>query len=470
MRVADVITAYDIRGRVPGPLTPEVARALGSAFAQVVVLPEGHREMVLGKDMRESSSELAGAVLEGARSQGVDVTDLGLCSTDALYYASGSRGLPGAMVTASHNPAGYNGIKLCRAGARPVGQESGLGEIRDLAQWLLDRGALHALAAGPPGAVRHADVLPDYAGHLHSLVDLDGIRPLRLVVDAGNAMAGLTVPAVLGIEGLPLAVEPLYFELDGTFPHHDANPLDPANLRDLQDAVVRSGADLGLAFDGDADRVVLVDERGTPVPAGAVAALIATREIARDVSGGRSPGDITVVHGSVVSRAVEEAVAGLGARLVRSPVGHSFVKQRMAAHGAVFGAEHSAHYYFRDFWYADSGLLAALHVLGALGRHEGTLSSLLSPLDRYAASGEINSAVHDVAAATGRVRDWALAHGARELEGDGLLVSSDDDPFWWVSLRASNTESLLRLNVEAQDGETMVRVRDAVLALVRQEA
>ncbi|KUG53820.1 phosphoglucosamine mutase [Serinicoccus chungangensis] len=470
MQVADVITAYDIRGRVPGPLTPEVARALGAAFAQVGVLPEGHREMVLGRDMRESSPALADAILEGARSQGVDVTVLGLCSTDALYYASGSRGRPGAMVTASHNPAGYNGIKLCRAGARPVGQESGLGEVRDLAQWLLDRGDLHTLPAGPAGTVRQADVLPDYAAHLHSLVDLEGIRPLRLVVDAGNAMAGLTVPAVLGIEGLPISVEPLYFELDGTFPHHEANPLDPANLRDLQDAVVRTGADLGLAFDGDADRVVLVDERGVQVPAGAVAALIATREIARDVAAGSSPGDITVVHGSVVSRGLEEAVAGTGAHLVRSPVGHSFVKERMARHGAVFGAEHSAHYYFRDFWYADSGLLAALHVLAALGRHQGTLSALLAPLDPYAASGEINSGVEDVTAATDRVRDWARAHGAREQAGDGLLMSRDDAPFWWVSLRASNTESLLRLNVEAQDGETMVGVRDAVLALVRQEA
>ena len=470
MQVADVITAYDIRGRTPEPLTPEVARVLGAAFAQVVVLPEGHRGAVLGWDMRETSPGLADAFADGLREQGVDATLVGLCSTDALYYASGSRDEPGAMVTASHNPAGYNGIKLCRGGARPVGQESGLGEIRDLAQWLLDRGDLHALPPGPRGTLRHLDVLPDYAAHLHSLVDLEGVRPLRLVVDAGNGMAGLTVPAVLGIEGLPLTVDPLYFDLDGTFPHHDANPLDPANVRDLQEAVVASGADLGLAFDGDADRVVLVDERGRQVPASAVATLIATREVARDVGAGRRPEDITVVHGSVVSRGVLETVDELGVRLVRSPVGHSFVKARMAQHEAVFGAEHSAHYYFRDFWYADSGLLAALHVLAALGRQDGPLSALLAPLDRYAASGEINSRVGDVAAAVARVRRWASDEGAREVGGDGLLVSDEADPFWWVSLRASNTESLLRLNVEAGDGETMGRVRDAVLALVRQEA
>ncbi|PZU50945.1 MAG: phosphomannomutase/phosphoglucomutase, partial [Arsenicicoccus sp.] len=300
------------------------------------------------------------------------------------------------------------------------------------------------------------------------LVDLGGIRPLHVVVDSGNGMAGHTVPAVLTGD-LPLRLDQLYAELDGTFPHHDANPSDPANLRDLQGAVVSAGADLGLAFDGDADRVVVVDERGAVVPASALAALIATRELARERSLGRSSARPTVVHGSIVSRSVLEVVEEMGGRLVRSPVGHSFVKAAMAEHGAVFGAEHSAHYYFRDFWYADSGLLAAMHVLAELGRQDAPLSHLLAPFARYAASGEINSSVGDTGAAVERVRRWGQERQAREVEGDGLVLLAED-PYWCVSLRSSHTEPLLRLNVEARDGETMAQVRDAVLDLVRQEA
>ncbi|WP_151524414.1 phosphomannomutase/phosphoglucomutase [Serinicoccus kebangsaanensis] len=469
MRLTDVVKAYDVRGLVPEQLDAGVARALGSAFAQVVVRPEEQTGIVLGRDMRESSPWLADAFADGVRSQGVDVTSIGLCSTDGLYYASGTREQPGAMITASHNPAGYNGIKLCRAGARPVGHDSGLQEVRDLAQWLLDRGDLHHLPAGPRGGWAEEDLLQEYAAHLHTLVDLSGMRPLRVAVDAGNGMAGLTVPAVLGIDGLPLRLDPLHLELDGTFPHHDANPLDPDNLRDLQAMVPERGADVGFAFDGDADRVFVVDERGRQVTAAAVTSLLARRQVAAEVAAGRAPEEVVVVHGSIVSRGVEETVADTGARLVRSRVGHTFVKAAMAEHEAVFGAEHSGHYYFRDFWYADSGLLAVLHVLAALGSTDRPLSELMAQHDVYAASGEISTSVPDVAAATERVRRWATGEGATEQPGDGLLVSVAGEPFWWVSLRPSNTEPLLRLTVEAADGETMARVRDTVLALVEEE-
>ncbi|WP_237767655.1 phosphomannomutase/phosphoglucomutase [Serinicoccus sp. CUA-874] len=472
VEVAAVVKAYDVRGLVPEQLDAGTARALGSAFAQVVVRPEGHAGIVLGRDMRATSPELADAFAGGVLEQGVDVTDIGLCSTDGLYHASGTRDLPGAMVTASHNPAGYNGIKLCRAAAAPVGRDSGLAEIRDLAQWLLDRGDLHQLTApASAGRRQEVDLLADYAAHLHSLVDLGGIRPLHVVVDAGNGMAGHTVPAVLGAEGSPLRLDPLHFELDGSFPHHDANPLDPANQRELQEAVRARGADLGLAFDGDADRVFVVDERGRQVPSGAVTALLARRLVAREVAAGRDPGDVTVVHGSILPRAVEEGVAASGARLVTCRVGHTFVKAAMAAQAAVFGAEHSGHYYFRDFWSADSGLLAVLHLLAAVSEQQRPVSAILGELDPYAASGEISLRVPDPAAAAERVRRWALDRGARVDDTDGLLVRQDEGSgaFWWVSLRSSNTEPVMRLTVEARDGARMEQVRDAVLAVVEQE-
>lgn len=472
VEVAAVVKAYDVRGLVPEQLDAGTARALGSAFAQVVVRPEGHAGIVLGRDMRATSPELADAFAGGVLEQGVDVTDIGLCSTDGLYYASGTRDLPGAMVTASHNPAGYNGIKLCRAAAAPVGQDSGLAEIRDLAQWLLDRGDVHQLTApASAGRRQEVDLLADYAAHLHSLVDLGGIRPLHVVVDAGNGMAGHTVPAVLGAEGSPLRLDPLHFELDGSFPHHDANPLDPANQRELQEAVRARDADLGLAFDGDADRVFVVDERGRQVPAGAVTALLARRLVAREVAAGRDPADVTVVHGSILPRAVEEGVAASGARLVTCRVGHTFVKAAMATQAAVFGAEHSGHYYFRDFWSADSGLLAVLHLLAAVSEQQRPVSAILGELDPYAASGEISLRVPDPAAAAERVRRWALDRGARVEDTDGLLVRQDEGSgaFWWVSLRSSNTEPVMRLTVEARDGARMEQVRDAVLAAVEQE-
>jgi phosphomannomutase len=471
-RLADFVKAYDVRGLVPDQLDEDVARAIGSAFAQVVAVPDGASGVVVGHDMRPSSPALSRAFAEGVASRGIDVTLIGLCSTDGLYYASGALDLAGAMSTASHNPAQYNGIKLCRSGARPVGQDSGLGEVRDLAQWTLDRPGSVPAHEGLPGTISERDVLADYARFLRSLVDLSRNRPLRVVVDAGNGMGGYTVPAVLGtgagLDPLPLDIVPLYFELDGTFPNHEANPLDPENLRDLQKAVVEHGGVIGLAFDGDADRCFVVDERGEPVSPSAITALIATREIAKEVAHGTDAGDIRIVHNVITSRVVPEMIAEAGALSVRTRVGHSFIKAEMAAADAVFGGEHSAHYYFRDFWFADTGMLAALHVLAALGEATVPLSELGAAYERYVASGEINSRVPDAPAATARVRDWATATGAVDVdELDGITITHLGEPMWWFNVRVSNTEPMLRLNVEAADRGTMERVRDEVLERIR---
>ncbi|WP_270886469.1 phosphomannomutase/phosphoglucomutase [Pedococcus sp. 5OH_020] len=474
--LSDFVKAYDVRGVVPEQLNVDVAWAIGAAFAQTIALPEDAPGVVIGHDMRPSSPELSRAFAAGVNAFGLDATLVGLCSTDGLYYASGALDLPGAMFTASHNPAQYNGIKLCRAGARPVGQDSGLGTVRDLAQSLLDSGTSAGPEATTPGRLSEHDLVVDYARFLRGLVDLSGIRPLKVVVDAGNGMGGHTVPVVLGTEGgldaLPLTVVPLYFELDGTFPNHEANPLEPANLRDLQRAVVEHGADLGLAFDGDADRCFVVDETGAPVSPSAVTSLVATREIGREVASGTAARDVAVVYNVISSAAVPQIIEEHGARGIRSRVGHSFIKDRMARENAVFGGEHSAHYYFRDFWFADTGMLAAMHVLAALGGQDQSLSELAAQYSRYAASGEINSTVADVQAATERVRRWALEREADLDELDGLTATHPErsnDPMWWLNLRASNTEPLLRLNVEAADADTMTQVRDDVLALVRGE-
>lgn len=467
MDLSTIIKAYDVRGLVPDQLDADVARAVGAAAADVLV-PDGGR-LVVGHDMRPSSPALVAAFADGARDRGADVVRIGLCSTDGLYHASGALDAAGAMFTASHNPAAWNGIKLCRPGARAVGQDSGLADVRRLAQGYLDDGVP---PAGRRGTLTDTDTLRDYAVHLRSLVDLSGVRPLRVVVDAGNGMAGHTVPAVLqtaaGLPALPVDVVPLYFELDGTFPNHEANPLEPENLRDLQAAVREHGADLGLAFDGDADRCFVVDERGEPVSPSAVTALVALREIARERAAGRHP---VVIHNLITSRVVPEVVEAAGGTPVRTRVGHSFIKGEMARTGAVFGGEHSAHYYFRAFWGADTGMLAAMHVLAALGEQDGPLSALVADYAPYTASGEINSRVDDVAAATARVRETFARDGAGVDELDGLTVSSapGTQPWWWFNLRPSNTEPLLRLNVEAADGATMERVRDSVLAVVREE-
>lgn len=473
-----VVKAYDVRGIVPDEWGPPHARALGAAAVDVLLSDastapassgrDGRRTFVVGHDMRPSSPELVDAFAEGVALRGADCVVVGLCSTDGLYYASGVRNCPGAMFTASHNPARYNGIKLCRAGARAVGQTTGLAEIRDLAtQYLRDE----IPRAARTGRRSTEDILKGYAEYLRGLVDLGGGRPLRVVVDAGNGMAGLTVPAVLGtaagLDPLPIEVIDLYFELDGTFPNHEANPLEPENLRDLQAAVVARGADIGLAFDGDADRCFVVDERGAPVDPSAVTAMVALREIAKEQAAGRQA---TVLHNLITSRVVPELVTGAGATAVRTRVGHSFIKHEMASTGAVFGGEHSAHYYFREFWGADTGMLAALHVLAALQDQDQAqpLSALVSAYQRYRGSGEINSRVDDVGAALARVR--AAFAGRGEIDDlDGMTVSSDTGMMWWFNLRASNTEPFLRLNVEAADDETMTQLRDEVLALVRQE-
>ncbi|SFD95435.1 phosphomannomutase/phosphoglucomutase [Blastococcus tunisiensis] len=450
--LSSVIKAYDVRGLVPGEWDEAVSRAIGAAFAEFVVQESAATAIVTAHDMRDSSIPLARAFAEGVISRGVDVVEAGLGSTDLLYYAAGSLDMPGAMFTASHNPAQYNGIKMCRAGAAPIGQDSGLATIREWAE----RDAYDRVPERV-GTVTSQDVLAGYAAHLHSLVDLSAGRPLKVVVDAGNGMGGHTVPVVLS--GLPLEIVPLYFELDGSFPNHEANPLDPANLVDLQAAVREHGADIGLAFDGDADRVFVVDENGDPVSPSAVTALVAVRELAK----GRGT---TIIHNLITSKAVPEIVREHGGEPVRTRVGHSFIKEEMARTDAVFGGEHSAHYYFRDFWRADTGMLAAMHVLAALGEQSAPLSELTAAYSRYVASGEINSTVDDAPARAAEVRTaFEEQDGVTVDDLDGLTVQLPDGA--WFNLRASNTEPLLRLNVEAPDEARMTEVRDRVLEMVR---
>ncbi|GAA4399763.1 phosphomannomutase/phosphoglucomutase [Tsukamurella soli] len=448
--VQAVIKAYDVRGLVGEQLDEPFVRDVGAAFA-ALMRGEGAIRVVIGHDMRDSSPALSAAFAEGVQAQGLDVITIGLASTDELYFASGILECPGAMFTASHNPAAYNGIKLCRAGAKPVGQETGLARI---SQQVADGVPAYD---GAPGAVSERDVLPEYGEYLRGLVDLSGTRALTVAVDAGNGMGGYTVPTVLGALG-QLSIRPLFFELDGSFPNHEANPLDPKNLVDLQRFVVEQGADIGLAFDGDADRCFVVDERGEPVSPSAVTALVAERELKR------SPG-ATVIHNLITSKAVPEIIRENGGTPVRTRVGHSFIKATMAETGAVFGGEHSAHYYFRDFWGADSGMLAALHVLAALGEQDLPLSQLMAWYDRYAASGEINSTVADQTERTEAV----LADFAVEIAGtdrlDGVTVELASGA--WFNLRASNTEPLLRLNVEAATPDEVAALTGRILAVVR---
>jgi phosphomannomutase len=460
------VKTYDVRGLVGSQLTDEVVEAFGAAFADEI---EGAgSELVVGHDMRDSSPAFAAAFARGARARGAHVVALGLCSTDESYFASGSLSAPAAMFTASHNPASYNGIKMSRAGAQGISLDTGLASIRDRASSYLADG-IEAVAE--PGGQRDYDALGDYAAYLRHLVDLSGIRPIKVVVDAGNGMGGLTVPAVLGaaagLAELPIEIVPMYFELDGTFPNHEANPLEPANLVDLQKAVVAHGADLGLAFDGDADRCFVVDENGDAVTPSAVAAIVAVREIAR-VRALEPDADIAVIHNLITSRAVPEAIEASGATAVRTRVGHSLIKDEMRETGAIFGGEHSAHYYFRDFWGADNGMLAAMHVLAEFGSQAEPLSTLTNRYTPYSASGEINSTVTDVPAAYARIVDAYASKGDFD-ELDGLTVSgtSENGGFWWFNVRPSNTEPLLRLNAEAATEAEMVRVRDAVLGLIR---
>ncbi|BCQ10196.1 phosphomannomutase [Mycobacterium heckeshornense] len=446
-----VIKAYDVRGLVGDEIDESLAVDVGAAFARLMRAEGAHR-VVIGRDMRESSPPLAAAFAAGVTGQGLDVVRIGLSSTDQLYFASGMLDCPGAMFTASHNPAAYNGIKMCRAGAKPVGADTGLATIRD------------ELIAGVPGydgplgSITDRDVLADYGAFLRSLVNLSDLRPLRVAVDASNGMAGHTAPAVLGpVNSITLL--PLYFELDGSFPHHEANPLDPANLVDLQQFVVAEGADIGLAFDGDADRCFVVDERGRPVSPSTVTALVAARELDREIGA-------TVIYNLITSRAVPELVIERGGTPVRSRVGHSYIKALMADTGAIFGGEHSAHYYFRDFWGADSGMLAALYVLAALGEQQRPLSELTADYQRYESSGEINFTLKGSADAASATEAVLKSFGTRIHSIDHLDgVTVDLGNGSWFNLRSSNTEPLLRLNVEGRCAEDV----EAVVAQITDE-
>ena len=456
-----IIKAYDVRGVFPDQLDADLAHDVGAAFVQVLGIRAedgGAGAVVIGHDMRPSGPDLVAAFAEGVREQGCDVVLIGLASTDGLYFASGRLNLPGAMFTASHNPAQYNGIKLCRAGAAPVGQDSGLRDIKAM--------IIHGIPAyeGRIGEVREQDMLADYASFLRELVDVSKVRHLKVVVDAGNGMGGFTVPAVLedaaGLPALPLTIVPMYFELDGSFPNHEANPIEPANLVDLQARVLLEKADLGLAFDGDADRCFVVDENGTVVSPSTLTALIAQRELAKH------PGS-TIIHNLITSKTVPEVIVENGGVAVRTRVGHSFIKATMAETNAIFGGEHSGHFYFRDFWRADSGMLAALHAIAALGEAPAgtTFSSLLTPYLRYTPSGEINTEVQDQQSAVDRIRAaYESRVGVSVDDLDGMTIDGGD---WWFNVRSSNTEPLLRLNVEAADASTMEQIRDDVLAMMR---
>ena len=448
-----IFKAYDIRGLVDKELTPDFAFATGIAVARFLEQEREPGTVVVGEDMRPSSPVLATAFSDGVTSQGLDVIRIGLASTDMLYFASGKLNLPGAMFTASHNPAEYNGIKLCLSGARPIGRESGLQKIENF----VTEGA--PMAMRNVGVEKSQSMLAEYVDYLLTLVDISGIRPLKIVIDAGNGMGGYTAPAVF--ERLNAEVVELYFELDGTFPNHEANPIDPKNLKDLQKAVKKHKADIGLAFDGDADRCFLVDEKGDLVNPSALTALIAARELAK------KPGS-SIIYNLISSRSVKEVVEENGGTAIRSRVGHSYIKKLMAETGAVFGGEHSGHFYFGDFWRADSGMLAALHAVAALGESKKTLSSLFAPFNRYTSSEEINSVVKDSAQVMAQIEETYGSDDGVEVDHlDGLTVNAKD---WWFNVRASNTEPLLRLNVEASKAARMESVRDDVLNIIRGKA
>ena len=454
-----LIKAYDIRGVVPDQWGPDLSREVGTAFVEVLGIRSsdgGAGRIVVGHDMRPTGPDLVAAFIDGVTAAGVDVVNIGLCSTDGLYFGSGRLDIPGAMFTASHNPAEYNGIKLCRAGAAPVGQDSGLSQIRELVE-----SENLPKYDGPFGSASSQDMLAAYAQYLRELVPLDESRQLKVVIDTGNGMGGFTVPAVLGDEilpALPLEIDAMYFDLDGTFPNHEANPIDPENLRDLQKRVLEVGADIGLAFDGDADRCFVVDEKGGIVDPSTLTALIATRELAK------VPGS-TIIHNLITSRAVPEIVIENGGTAVRTRVGHSFIKATMAETGAIFGGEHSGHFYFRDFWNADSGMLAAMHALAALGEtpESTTLSELLEPYLRYVMSGEINTKVTDAKAVVANIKSEFADRAIEIDELDGLTVSLEAG---WFNVRSSNTEPLLRLNVEASSQNEMITIRDSVLSMM----
>ena len=450
--------AYDVRGIYPEQINEELCYQTGRAFVEVLKIRAadgGPNKIVIGHDMRPSGPDLAEAFARGVCDQGVDVIMIGLASTDGLYFASGKLNLPGAMFTASHNPAKYNGIKLAKAGAAPVGEATGLRDIKNLVLSGIDN------FSQPKGEITHQDMTEQYAQLLHSLVDLKGIRKLKIVIDAGNGMGGFTVPKVL--KDLNLEIDEMFFELDGNFPNHEANPIEPENLVDLQRRVRELNADLGIAFDGDADRAFFIDEKAELITPSAITALIAERELKREPNS-------AIIYNLITSRAVAEVVQENGGIPIKTRVGHSFIKQVMKEQNAIFGGEHSGHFYFRDFWFADSGMLAALHVIAALGETSAatTISQLLQNYNRYHASGEINTKVSSPIATSQKVKKYFASDPAIEIDDlDGLTFST---PQWWVNVRPSNTEPLLRFNAEANTAELLSEISDSVLAVIREDA
>ena len=459
-----IFKMYDIRGLVGSEMTIDGVKAIGAGFADELEL--SGKSLVVGHDMRDSSVEFVEAFIEGANARGADAINLGLCSTDECYFASGHLDAAAAMFTASHNPATYNGIKLSRAGARGISMDTGLSAILARAEKYLASGIAEV---DDPGFSSEHEIMGEYASYLRQLVDLSAIRPLKIVIDAANGMGGLTAPSVLGtsanLSELPLEIVPLYFELDGSFPNHEANPLDPKNLVDLQKAVLQNKADVGLAFDGDADRVFVIDEKGQPVTPSAIAAIVSLSEIARAKAKGEI--NISVLHNLLTSRAVAEFIEGAGAKPVRTRVGHSLIKDEMAKTGAIFGGEHSAHYYFKDFYGADSGMLAAMHVLREFGLQDKPLSEFAARFDPYFASGEINSTVTDAFAKIAQIRTEYSNHPVDELDGVTISSAEGESPWWCFNVRSSNTEPLLRLNVESSDQETCKALTDKVLRIIR---
>jgi phosphomannomutase len=458
-----IFKKYDIRGLVGTEITPEKVAAIAAAFVDELEL--AGKSVVVGHDMRDSSVGFVDAFIEGATARGADVINIGLCSTDECYFASGHLDAAAAMFTASHNPSSYNGIKLSRAGAKGISMETGLSEIL--------AGANSYLASGikevaEPGYASEHDIMGEYAANLRELVSLDSIRPLKVVVDAANGMGGLTVPAVLetdaGLSKLPVEIIPMYFELDGNFPNHEANPLDPKNLVDLQKRVIQEGADLGLAFDGDADRCFVIDEKGNPVSPSAVAAIVAVSEIARAKALGETK--IQVLHNLLTSRVVKEFIEAAGATATRTRVGHSLIKDEMARTGAIFGGEHSAHYYFNEFYGADSGMLAAMHVMREFGSQDLPLSEFAAKFDPYFASGEINSTVADAGAKMAQIKSEFQGADFDDLDGITLSSPVGESPWWWFNVRSSNTEPLLRLNVESEDQTRCEELTSKVLGLI----
>jgi phosphomannomutase len=458
-----IVGAYDVRGLVDSELTPAVAEALGVAWVETQQLAQ--KTVIVGHDMRPSSPVLADSLARGASLAGATVIELGLASTDMVYYASGSLDASAVMITASHNPASYNGLKFTKPGAKGLSRANGLAEIAERASDVLSG---NRPEVSQPGSREKRTILADYAHYMRKLVDLSGSTPLRIVVDAANGMAGLTVPEVFSHSSWPIEIIPMYFELDGTFPNHEANPLNPDNLVDLQAAVVAHKADAGLAFDGDADRVFVIDENGDPVTPSAIGQMVATREVSRHRAT-HPDATATIIHNLICSRALPEKIAALGALPHRTAVGHSLIKTEMEKTGAIFGAEHSAHYYFRDFWGADNGMLAALHVLAELGGSGQTLSQLCADYSPYAASGEVNFRVDDVDAVMARiVRQFGQKGDIDRL--DGITVSSAGPQMWWFNVRSSNTEPLVRLNVEADTVADMEALRDEVARVISGES